>query len=124
FLGMVQAGILLLLRRPLARLLRSPWLWLLTVMVNQRIMTWFLWHLTALTALANVLIITDAEALLPTPLTATWWLTRPIWALGLLAITGVLVAVFGRFESPSPDDRPADRKSTRLNSSHVSISYA
>jgi fucose 4-O-acetylase-like acetyltransferase len=107
FLGMGQAGIVLLLRRPLARLLRSPGLWLLTVMVNQRIMTWFLWHLTALTALANVLIITDAEALLPTPLTGTWWLTRPIWALALLAITGVLVAIFGRFESPSPDDRPA-----------------
>ncbi|MGC2941049.1 MULTISPECIES: acyltransferase family protein [unclassified Brevibacterium] len=107
FLGMAQAGIVLMLQRPVARLLHSPGLWFLTVLVNQRIMTWFLWHLTALTALANVLIALDAEALLPTPLTGIWWLTRPLWALVLLAITGVLVFVFGRFESPAPDDRPA-----------------
>ncbi|WP_152345776.1 acyltransferase family protein [Brevibacterium sp. CFH 10365] len=107
FLGMAQAGIVLMLQRPLAKLLRSPGLWLLTVLVNQRIMTWFLWHLTALTALANVLVALDADALLPTPLTGTWWLTRPLWALVLLAITGVLVVIFGRFETPAPDDRPA-----------------
>lgn len=107
FLGMAQAGIVLMLQRPLAALLRSPGLWFLTVLVNQRIMTWFLWHLTALTALSNVLIGLDADALLPTPLTGIWWLTRPLWALVLLAITGVLVAIFGRFETPSLDDRPA-----------------
>ena len=107
FLGMAQAGIVLMLQRPLAALLRSPGLWFLTVLVNQRIMTWFLWHLTALTALANVLIGLDAGALLPTPLTGIWWLTRPLWALVLFAITGVLVAIFGRFETPAPDDRPA-----------------
>ncbi|MFP3396082.1 acyltransferase family protein [Brevibacterium sp. SIMBA_078] len=107
FLGMAQAGIVLMLQRPLAAFLRSPGLWFLTVLVNQRIMTWFLWHLTALAALANVLIGLDADALLPTPLTGIWWLTRPLWALVLLAITGVLVAIFGRFETPSLDDRPA-----------------
>lgn len=107
FLGMAQAGIVLMLQRPLAALLRSPGLWMLTVLVNQRIMTWFLWHLTALTAFAHVLLAVHADALLPTPLTGVWWLTRPLWALALLAITGVLVAIFGRFESPQPDDRPA-----------------
>jgi fucose 4-O-acetylase-like acetyltransferase len=107
FLGMAQAGIVLMLRRPLAKLLRSPALWLVTVMVNQRIMTWFLWHLTALTALANILVGLHANALLPEPLTGIWWLTRPVWALVLLAITGVLVLIFGRFETPAPDDRPA-----------------
>ena len=96
-----------MLQRPLAALLRSPGLWMLTVMVNQRIMTWFLWHLTALTALAHVLLALDAEALLPTPSTGVWWLTRPLWCLALLAITGILVVIFGRFESPQPDDRPA-----------------
>ncbi|MDN6176708.1 MAG: acyltransferase [Brevibacterium sp.] len=109
FLGMAQAGIVLMLQRPLAALLRSPGLWMLTVLVNQRIMTWFLWHLTALTALAQVLLALDAEALLPTPLTGVWWLTRPLWCLGLLAITGLLVVIFGRFETPQPDDRPAPK---------------
>ncbi|MCD1285633.1 MULTISPECIES: acyltransferase family protein [unclassified Brevibacterium] len=107
FLGMTQAGIVLMLQRPLARLLRWPALWLLTVMVNQRIMTWFLWHLTALTLLAHVLIDLGADALLPTPLSGVWWLTRPLWALVLLAITGVLVLIFGRFESPAADERAA-----------------
>ena len=42
FLGMLQAGLVLSLERPLTALLRRPGLWFLTVLVNQRIMTWFL----------------------------------------------------------------------------------
>jgi peptidoglycan/LPS O-acetylase OafA/YrhL len=41
-----------------------------------------------------------------TPLTATWWLTRPIWFLVLGIATIGLVAVFGRFENPVEDTRP------------------
>src|SRR5699024_1951204 len=47
FLGMLQAGLVLFLERPLTALLRRPGLWFVTVLVNQRIMTWFLWHLSA-----------------------------------------------------------------------------
>ncbi|WP_460477135.1 acyltransferase family protein [Brachybacterium huguangmaarense] len=107
FLGLVQAGIVLSLEAPLARLLTRPRLWFATVLVNQRIMSWFLWHLTALVGVAHLLLALDATALLPEPLTATWWATRPLWALGLLAVTAVLVLVFGRFETPRPDPRPA-----------------
>ena len=80
FLGMIQAGLVLLLERPLTALLRRPGLWFVTVLVNQRIMTWFLWHLTAMAALARVLLALDAGALLPTPLSGVWWATRPLWA--------------------------------------------
>lgn len=107
FLGMMQAGLVLLAERPLTALLRRPRVWLVTVLLNRRIMSWFLWHLTALVGLAHLLVALDAQALLPQPLTGTWWATRPLWCLALLAITGVIVLVVGRFEDPRADDRPA-----------------
>ncbi|ATG56241.1 hypothetical protein CFK41_16745 [Brachybacterium ginsengisoli] len=107
FLGMLQAGLVLLLEKPLTALLRRPGLWFATVLVNQRIMTWFLWHLTVMVGVAHLLLALDARALLPEPLSGLWWATRPLWALVLLALTGVVVLVIGRFETPRADDRLA-----------------
>ncbi len=107
FLGMLQAGLVLSLEKPLTALLARPRLWFVTVLVNQRIMTWFLWHLTVMVGVAHLLLALDARALLPEPLTGLWWATRPLWALVLLALTGVVVLVMGRFEDPRGDDRPA-----------------
>lgn len=56
FLGMVQAGLVLAVEPALSRVLQRPRLWLLTVLVNQRIMSWFLWHLTAMVGLAQLLL--------------------------------------------------------------------
>ena len=151
FLGLVQAGVVLLLEKPLAALMQRPRLWFLAVMVNLRIMTWFLWHLTAMVGVGTLLwwlasagggssagaghaasapgplataaghsagaghsaagdpgpLATVAQALLPEPLSGTWWATRPLWWLALLLVTAVLVLVFGRFESVPADPRPA-----------------
>ncbi|WP_394214873.1 acyltransferase family protein [Brachybacterium vulturis] len=107
FLGMMQAGLVLSLEKPLTALLMRPRLWFVTVLVNQRIMTWFLWHLTVMVGLAHLLLALDARALLPEPLTGVWWATRPLWALVLPALTGAVVLVLGRFEDPRADDRPA-----------------
>ncbi|MGO2558562.1 acyltransferase family protein [Brachybacterium sp.] len=107
FLGMLQAGLVLSLEKPLTALLRRPGLWFVTVLVNQRIMTWFLWHLTVMVGVSHLLLALDAEALLPEPLSGAWWATRPVWAVVLLALTGVVVLVIGRFEEPRSDDRPA-----------------
>ncbi|MFC0673869.1 acyltransferase family protein [Brachybacterium hainanense] len=106
FLGMAQAGIVLLLERPLAAWLRRPRVWFVTVLVNQRIMSWFLWHLTALVGLAHLLLALDARVLLPEPLSGIWWATRPLWCLALLILTGMMVLAVGRVESPRPDPRP------------------
>ena len=54
-----------------------------------------------------MLLALDARAVLPEPLTGLWWATRPVWALVLLALTGLVVLVMGRFEDPRADDRPA-----------------
>ena len=107
FLGMLQAGLVLLLERPLTAWLARPWPWFVTVLVNQRIMTWFLWHLTALVGLAHLLLALGGPGLGPTPLSGLWWATRPLWALMLLGVTALLVLLFGRFEDPRADDRPA-----------------
>src|SRR5699024_8903651 len=107
FLGMLQAGLVLSLEKPLTALLRRPGLWLVTVLVNQRIMTWFLWHLTVMVGLAHLLLALDARTMLPGALIGLWWATRPVWALVLLALTGLVVLWMGRFETPTVDERPA-----------------
>ncbi|HIT76437.1 MAG TPA: acyltransferase [Candidatus Avipropionibacterium avicola] len=107
FLGMLQAGLALLVEKPLERLLRRPRLWFVAVVVNQRIMTWFLWHLTAMVGLTHLLLAVGGFGLHLQPLSAVWWATRPVWCLVLLGITALFVLVFGRFENARPDDRPA-----------------
>jgi len=107
FLGMLQAGLVLLLEKPLTAMLARPRIWFVTVLVNQRIMTWFLWHLTVMVGAAHLLLALDARALLPEPLSGVWWATRPLWAVVLLGLTGLVVLVMGRFETPRADDRPA-----------------
>lgn len=107
FLGMLQAGLVLLAEAPLNRWLQRPRVWFVTVMLNARIMTWFLWHLTAMVAVSSLLVALGGFGLGLPPLTAAWWATRPVWWLVLLVVTYGLVLVFGRFESPRADDRPA-----------------
>ena len=107
FLGMLQAGLVLLAEKPLERMLARPRIWFVTVLVNQRIMSWFLWHLTAMVGVASALLALGGIGLHLRPLSGVWWMTRPVWWLVLLAVTGVLVLVFGRFEDPRADARPA-----------------
>jgi fucose 4-O-acetylase-like acetyltransferase len=107
FLGMLQAGLVLLAEAPLNRWLQRPRVWFVTVVLNSRIMTWFLWHLTSMVGVAALLVALGGFGLGLEPLTPVWWLTRPLWWLVLLAVTYGLVLVFGRFESPRADDRPA-----------------
>jgi hypothetical protein len=82
--------------------------WRATIAVNARIMTLFLWHMTAyLLALL---------ALWPLGLgreqgsTLRWWLERPVWEVVPGVVLLGLVAAFGRFErGPRADGRPPAR---------------
>nr|MDJ0498999.1 acyltransferase [Acidimicrobiia bacterium] len=40
----------------------------------------------------------DGAAFRVEPGTTAWWVTRPLWLGALLVVTGLLVAVFARFE--------------------------
>jgi hypothetical protein len=107
FLGMFQAGVVLALEGPLRRLAMRRGVWTFVVGVSTRIMTIYLWHLTAMVIVIGLSLLAGGFGLGIMPLTAAWWLTRPLWFLVLGAVTISLVALFGRFESPVEDLRPA-----------------
>jgi surface polysaccharide O-acyltransferase-like enzyme len=107
FLGMFQSGLALVFERPLQRLTQRRGVWLFVVGVSARIMTLYLWHLTAMVIVIGLSIAVGGWGLGIEPLSAEWWLTRPIWFLVVGLVTIAMVAVFGRFESPVEDLRPA-----------------
>lgn len=106
-LGFFQAGLVLvsepLLRRWMAR--RGPWT--AVVAISSRIMTLYLWHLTAMVVIIGLGLLTGGLGFGIEPLSGMWWLTRPIWFAVLLVPTALLIVVFGRYERPGADLRPA-----------------
>ena len=106
FLGFAQSGLLLSLEGGLARWLRRDRPWLVTVFVNTRIMSLYLWHLTALMIVIGASLALGGVGLHAEPLSGQWWAIRPLWLAVLLLVTAVAVAVFGRFENPVKDPRP------------------
>jgi peptidoglycan/LPS O-acetylase OafA/YrhL len=107
FLGMAQAGVVLLAERRLAALLERPKVWAVAVVVNLRIMSLYLWHLTAMVLVIGMSLLAGGFGLKATPLTGYWWATRPVWFAVLATVTTGLVLLFGRFEKPILDRRPA-----------------
>ncbi|HEX2705649.1 MAG TPA: acyltransferase [Candidatus Lustribacter sp.] len=97
--GLAIIGAAALLRGPMGALLLRPRVWRAVLMAGPFAMTAFLWHLTAL-----MVAIVAARALgvtLPSPGSATWWVTRPLWFLLLAGLTTALVRVFVRWDRGS-----------------------
>lgn len=97
-LAAFHAGILLSLERPARRWLMRLGPWTATILVNARIMTLYLWHLTVMVVIVGTAMLLGGIGLGPLPGTEAWWLTRPAWLIALLAVTWVFLAIFGRFE--------------------------
>ncbi len=97
-LGVFHAGLVLALEAPARRWLAGPRAWAATVLVNGRIMTLFLWHVTALVLLVGLANWLGGFGLGFEPGTASWWLTRPLWIAACAVVLVGFVAVFGRFE--------------------------
>jgi hypothetical protein len=91
-------GLALLLRRPAARWLGRPRVWLAVITANGLAMTAFLWHLTALFLLSAVQMALGAGS--PPIRSAAWWATRPVWIALLAAVTAALILVFRRADAP------------------------
>lgn len=113
FLGMFQAGVILLLEPRLQRWLQREKPWRATVLVNSRIMTLYLWHLTAMVLVIGASLLLDGFGLEPEPLSSTWWATRPLWYAVLIVVTMGLIALFGRFENPPRDQGAASSPAWR-----------
>jgi peptidoglycan/LPS O-acetylase OafA/YrhL len=85
-LATFQFGILLALEGPMRRALSSLRLWAATVLINTMIMTVYLWHITVMIILIAVLVLLGGIGLELEPGTPTWWYSRPIWILVLIAL--------------------------------------
>ena len=107
FLGLFQAGLVLVIEPALQRWMSRIGAWTAVVIVSARIMTLYLWHLTAMVILIGLGLVLDGWGFGIEPLSGEWWLSRPLWFAILLVPTMALVAVFGRFERPDHDLRPA-----------------
>jgi fucose 4-O-acetylase-like acetyltransferase len=106
-LAIFQAGLILALEGPARRWLARERPWAGVVMVNSRIMTLYLWHMTAMVVLIGVSLLLDGVGLGVAIDTREWWLTRPLWIATLAATTIPFLIMFGRYERPNPDLRPA-----------------
>lgn len=106
-LAVFQAGLLLALEGPARRMLSKERMWAATILVNGRIMTLYLWHLTAMLALIGGSLWLGGWGLRILVDTPAWWLTRPLWILALVIATLPFLIVFGRYERPHADNRPA-----------------
>lgn len=106
-LGLFQAGLALAVEAPLRRWLERRGPWRTVVAVNAQIMTLYLWHLTAMIVVIGLSLLAGGFGLGVDPLGGLWWLTRLPWFVVLAALTVGFVAIFGRFERPRPDLRPA-----------------
>jgi len=94
--GVGICGLAVGLRPVMARVLARPRVWRSVVLAGSFAMTAFLWHLTAL---MTVLLALRALGVVQSPVASwQWWLTRPLLFTVLAAVTGLLVAVFVRFD--------------------------
>lgn len=107
FLGMFQAGLVLLVEPALTRAMAGIRAWSAIVLVSARIMTLYLWHLTAMVIVIGLAWLVDGWGLGVEPLSVSWWFTRPLWFVVLAVPTFALMAIFGRFERPERDERLA-----------------
>lgn len=107
FLGMFQAGLVLLAEPMLRRWMMRARPWATVVLVSSRIMTLYLWHLTAMVLVIGLALILGGWGFGLEPLSGEWWLSRPLWFIVLAVPTLLLVVLFGRFERPEIDDRAA-----------------
>ncbi|MDO5502233.1 MAG: acyltransferase [Actinomycetia bacterium] len=99
-LGMAQGGLILLAERPLARWLQRRRAWLATVAINARIMTLYLWHLTAMVLVIGLALLLGGVGMQWEPLTRTWWATRPLWFAVLALVVFAVILLLGRLENP------------------------
>jgi hypothetical protein len=97
-LALFQAGLLVVSTPRLERWLKKETPWSMVILASAFSMSVYLWHKTAMVILI-LTSVTVAQGLIQTvPLTATWWMTRPVWIALLILVTLPLVAFFQRFE--------------------------
>ncbi len=99
--GAMQIGLILLLEGPAKRWLANPAPWSWVILLNQMIMSVYLWHISAMIALVAIAVGLGGIGLGIEPGTGYWWSLRPVWLVCLVVVLVPFLAVFMRFESAS-----------------------
>jgi hypothetical protein len=102
FLTLWLIGLAMAVRPPLIRWLQRERPWRVVTRLDGRVLTIYLWHVTAVTA--SVAILYPLGFPQPDIGTGRWWLLRPVLVASMVPLLALLVAVFGRFEV-HPDTR-------------------
>ncbi len=96
-----QIGLISLVYDRAQRWLHRPRMWAMVMMAGSRMMTIYLWHMSALVLVGSLVYLTGFWQV-PTQVDAHWWVMRIPWFFLLAIILTVLVMIFGRFEQPPP----------------------
>ena len=99
--GCVQIGTILLLKDPVSKWLQNVRLWSWVILLNQMIMTIYLWHMTAMIAVVALAVQFGGIGLEVEPGTGHWWALRPLWIAIFVSVLVPLVLIFVRFEAGS-----------------------
>jgi peptidoglycan/LPS O-acetylase OafA/YrhL len=99
-LGVAQLMVFSLLRHRFVALAGWTPAGRVIAVLGRRGMTVYLWNLPVLIALAAALLVLHSVAgvLLPEPLSAEWWVSRPLWLAAVVLAVAPLAAVMARFE--------------------------
>ncbi|MCI1020488.1 acyltransferase [Microbacterium sp. C5A9] len=103
--GIVQLSAVSLLRERISAFSRRPAAAAFSGFVNRRTMTVYLWHMPVLLAMAGLSAVfaMTTGVPLPEPSTLGWWLSRPLWLAGALALTAAVAISLTSIETrPSP----------------------
>ncbi|HEY5889859.1 MAG TPA: acyltransferase [Acidimicrobiia bacterium] len=106
-LAVFQFGLAMIFEAPARVWLSKLKTWTKVVAINGSIMTLYLWHLTALVAVVGILLMIGGPGLGIEVGSLLWWITRPLWLGFMVLVTIPFLIVFGRFERPRTDNRPA-----------------
>ncbi len=102
--GAVQIGLILLVSGTVKRwLARPPGPWSWVIVMNQMIMSIYLWHITAMVAVIGLAMLAGGIGLELQPGGAGgWWAMRPIWLVAFcLVLAPPFVMIFLPFEAGS-----------------------
>lgn len=112
-LAVSQMAMAMLVRDRVSRWLERPGLWAAVVRFSSMAMTVYLWHLSLLVIAFMALIGLGIDP--PAAGSGLWWLTRPLWLLGLALLLAVVATLLSPLERGRTGEavKPIRPKATR-----------
>ncbi len=100
-IGFVQIGVILLVEGAANSWLKRTSPWAAVIVLNQMIMTVYLWHMTALIFSVGAAYWLGSLGIKMEPGSGFWWAMRPVWIAVFVVVLIPFVLIFMRFEGAS-----------------------